>query len=71
MGADVRFFDDRLGLDVTYYDALTTNQILSVPIALATGYSERVINGGSIRSRGMEAIVTYVPLSDQATFAGT
>lgn len=62
VGADVRFFGDRLGFDVTYYDALTTNQILSVPITLATGYSERVINGGSIRSRGVEAIVTYVPI---------
>ncbi|MPR36248.1 SusC/RagA family TonB-linked outer membrane protein [Salmonirosea aquatica] len=62
VGADVRFFGDRLGFDLTYYDALTTNQILSVPITLATGYSERVINGGSIRSRGVEAIVTYVPV---------
>lgn len=62
VGADVRFFGDRLGFDFTYYDALTTNQILSVPITLATGYSERVINGGSIRSRGVEAIVTYVPV---------
>lgn len=62
VGADVRFFGDRLGFDVTYYDALTSNQILSLPITLATGYGERVINGGSIRSRGLEAIVNYVPV---------
>ena len=61
-GADVRFFGDRLGFDVTYYDALTSNQILSLPITLATGYSKRVIDGGSIRSCGVEAIVSYVPI---------
>lgn len=62
IGADIRFFDDRLGLDLTYYDALTTNQILALPIAISTGYSERVINGGSVRSKGLEAIINYVPI---------
>ena len=62
IGTDVRFFEDRLGIDLTYYDALTTNQILALPIAISTGYGERVINGGSIRSRGLEAIVNYVPV---------
>jgi TonB-linked SusC/RagA family outer membrane protein len=62
LGADVRFFDDRLGFDLTYYDALTTNQILALPIAISTGYGERVINGGSVRSKGLEAIVNYVPV---------
>ncbi len=62
LGADVRFFNDRLGFDLTYYDALTSNQILSLPIAIPTGYSERVINGGAVRSRGVEAVVTAMPI---------
>ncbi len=62
VGTDLRFFEDRLGLDVTYYDALTTNQILALPIGISTGYTERVINGGAIRSRGLEAIVNYAPV---------
>ena len=51
-GADVRFFNDRLGVDLTYYNALTSNQILSLPIAISTGYNQRVINGGEVRSQG-------------------
>lgn len=61
-GADVRFLNDRLGFDLTYYDARTSNQILSLPIAIPTGYSERVINGGEVRSRGIEAVVTATPI---------
>ncbi|MCC3155503.1 SusC/RagA family TonB-linked outer membrane protein [Hymenobacter sp. BT770] len=61
-GADVRFFGDRLGFDLTYYDARTKNQILSLPIAIPTGYSERVINGGEVRSRGIEAVVSATPV---------
>lgn len=61
-GADIRFFKDRLGFDLTYYDARTRNQILSLPIAIPTGYSERVINGGEVRSRGIEAVVSATPV---------
>ena len=62
VGTDVRFFNDRLGVDLTYYDAHTRNQILSLPIAIPTGYSERVINGGEVRSQGFEAVVTATPV---------
>ena len=56
-GADVRFFDDLVQLDFTYYNARTENQILSLPIAISSGYNERVLNGGAVRSEGIEAIV--------------
>ncbi|RYF65294.1 MAG: TonB-dependent receptor, partial [Cytophagaceae bacterium] len=62
VGTDVRFFNDRLGFDLTYYEARTRNQILSLPIAVPTGYSERVINGGEVRSRGFEAVVSAIPI---------
>ena len=62
VGTDVRFFNDRLGFDLTYYNALTSNQILSLPIAISTGYSERVINGGQVRSQGFEAVVSGTPV---------
>ncbi|GAB3171162.1 SusC/RagA family TonB-linked outer membrane protein [Telluribacter humicola] len=65
VGADLRLFDDRLGFDLTYYDALTSNQILSLPIAISTGYGERVINGGALRARGVEAVVNYAPVRTQ------
>jgi TonB-linked SusC/RagA family outer membrane protein len=62
LGADVRFFQDRLGIDFTYYNSLTENQILSLPVSNATGYSQRVTNGGSVRSKGLEIILNTTPV---------
>ncbi len=33
IGTDLRFFQNRIGLDVTYYNGFTTNQILPVDIS--------------------------------------
>ncbi len=62
IGADIRFFDDRLAIDVTYYNALTENQILSLPIAVSSGYNEQVINGGAVRSKGVEVLLNLMPV---------
>lgn len=62
LGADFRFFDDRLRFDVTYYDGLTENQIISLPVAISSGYRQQVVNGGAVRSRGLEAVVGLSPI---------
>ncbi|MEL6862885.1 MAG: SusC/RagA family TonB-linked outer membrane protein [Bacteroidota bacterium] len=62
LGADIRFFDDRFTIDLSYYNALTENQILALPIAQSTGYEERVLNGGSVRAEGWEAVIGLNPV---------
>lgn len=62
VGADLRFFDDRLKVDITHYNALTENQILSLPIALSSGYDEQVLNGGAVRSKGWEILLGLSPV---------
>jgi len=62
-GADVRFFHDRLNFDIAYYDELTENQIISLPIAISSGYRQQVVNGGSVRSRGVELMVGVTPFA--------
>ncbi|MBK0383838.1 SusC/RagA family TonB-linked outer membrane protein [Pedobacter sp. SD-b] len=61
-GTDIRFFGDRLGIDATYYNSLTENQILSLPVSISTGYAQRVTNGGAVRSKGVELILTGTPI---------
>ncbi len=61
LGADIRFFDDRLNVDMTYYNALNENQIISLPIAVSTGYKQRVVNGGAVRSQGLEIVLRANP----------
>lgn len=61
-GADLRFFQDRLSLDATYYQSRTENQIISLPIALSSGYNEQVVNGGSVLARGWEVVLGVKPI---------
>lgn len=64
VGFDVRLFSSRLKLDVTYYNALTEDQIISLPIAISSGYNQQVVNGGNVRSQGLEAIVGITPIKN-------
>ncbi len=62
-GLDWRFFNNRLGIDFSYYDINTRNQILpSVPISITSGYSNRVVNAGQIRNYGYELMLTGRPV---------
>ncbi len=62
IGADVRFLDDRVGVDVAYYTGNTTNQIISLPIAASTGYTSRVLNGGTVANQGVEVLLNLNPV---------
>lgn len=62
LGLDLRFFDDRLNFDITYYNALTENQILSLPIALSSGYDQQIRNGGAVRVQGVEVLLGSTPI---------
>ncbi|WP_124979400.1 SusC/RagA family TonB-linked outer membrane protein [Nonlabens xiamenensis] len=62
LGFDLRMFNQRLGIDFTYYNALTKDQILSLPIGIASGYSQQVVNAGAVRNQGMEVILNAVPV---------
>lgn len=61
-GTDIRFFRGRLGLDVTYYDNRTRNQIIPIELDIATGYASRIINAGEIQNNGIEIILSGSPI---------
>lgn len=65
VGADVRLFGDQLRFDVSYYNALTKDQIISLPIGISSGYTQQVVNGGEVRSKGVEIILGISPVISQ------
>ncbi len=65
-GGEFWLFDDRLALDLTVYQNTSTDQIINLPASAAGGYPERVVNGGKIRSRGLEAVLNIVPIQTDA-----
>lgn len=65
VGADIRLFGDQLRFDVSYYNALTKDQIISLPIGISSGYTQQVVNGGEVRSKGLEVILGISPVISQ------
>ena len=60
-GIDLRFFDSRVGLDVSWYKTNATNQLINLPIA-AIGYSSKKVNAGNIQNQGWEAVLNVEPV---------
>lgn len=61
-GTDLRFFNNRLGLDVAYYKKNSKNQILPLPADEESGISNRTINAGNIQNSGIEVLLTANPV---------
>ena len=62
IGAELKMFKKRVGLDLTFYSSNTKNQIINIPLSLTSGYSTRSINAGLIKNYGFEAMLNLVPI---------
>lgn len=69
LGTDLRFLNNRIGLDFTYYNGKTTNQIIPVNVSNASGYTSVVINAGEIQNRGMELTMNLTPVRTSGGFS--
>ncbi len=61
-GADIRFFKNRLGLDISYYKKNTYNQIIELQAPIESGVSARQINAGNIQNKGIEILLSTTPV---------
>jgi TonB-linked SusC/RagA family outer membrane protein len=61
-GIEAGFFKDRVRLDVSVYNTNSFNQILKVDVSPSTGYSQKLINGGSINNKGLEVQLGVTPI---------
>ncbi|TCK83209.1 SusC/RagA family TonB-linked outer membrane protein [Albibacterium bauzanense] len=62
IGTDLRFFSNRLGVDFTYYNTVTRDQLIPIDIATSTGYRSKYVNVGAIRNKGVELMLTGTPV---------
>ena len=63
VGIDTRFFQNRVGLDFTYYSGLSEDVILGVPVAGSSGYTSIIANSGSMSNKGFEILLNVSPVS--------
>ncbi|MCR5152502.1 MAG: SusC/RagA family TonB-linked outer membrane protein [Prevotella sp.] len=72
LGLEMKFFNSRLGLDITYYDQMSKDQIIALASSASTGYNYRLINAGKIQNRGIEVALNgrVLQMKDFAWDAG-
>ncbi|MBC9796873.1 SusC/RagA family TonB-linked outer membrane protein [Sinomicrobium weinanense] len=65
LGTEWRFFQGRLGLDFTYYDTRTTDQIFFIQAEPnPSGYSQNIVNAGEISNKGFEIVLNGKPIAN-------
>jgi len=62
VGTDIKFMENRIGLEFAYYKRNTTNQIIPLPVPPATGYNFKIINAGDVENKGFEVVLIAKPL---------
>ena len=62
VGANLKFLNNRVGIDLTYYNISTKNQILAIDVPLSTGYFAQYMNVGEVSNKGYEIALNLVPV---------
>jgi TonB-linked SusC/RagA family outer membrane protein len=62
LGSDLRFLNQRLGVEVTWYDKRSTDLIYAIALPQTTGYSSFYTNLGEIRNTGWEIALDVSPV---------
>ncbi len=62
MGLELKMFKNRIGIDLSVYEKITTDQIVSAQISDASGFVNTLINSGESRNRGVEALLNLAPV---------
>jgi TonB-linked SusC/RagA family outer membrane protein len=54
-GIELGLFKNKVRFDFGVYNTKSTDQILNLDVSTSTGYSQKLVNGGTIHNKGLEA----------------
>lgn len=66
-GGEIRFLDDRIGIDIARYTMRSKDQVLAARASYGTGSVIKWLNGGLVENRGIEIQLTGVPVKTKNT----
>lgn len=69
VGTQLRFFQNRLTLDATYYQRTTNDLIQRVSTSRASGFTARSLNAGTISNTGVELGLDITPILSTGDFS--
>jgi len=62
LGLEARFVDSRVGIDVTYFNRTSTDQIARAAVPRSSGFTEEVVNFGELNNKGWEIGLDAYPI---------
>ena len=62
LGFELKLLKNRIGIDFTYYNQHSKDQILRMNTSYASGYRYQLINAGDIENRGVEIALNTRPI---------
>lgn len=68
VGVEARFLNGRAGVEFTYYDQTTTDDILSATISQSSGFNSTSVNIGELSNKGIELLVSGTPVQGPVTW---
>jgi iron complex outermembrane receptor protein len=64
-GIDLRLFNNRMTLDMAYYQDNNKNQIISLPVPQESGITSTLINAGNMENKGIEITAGFSVIENQ------
>ncbi len=65
LGAEGKFFRNRLNFDLSFYNRITDDMLFGQLVSPSTGYESIFGNFGSIRNRGIELMIDSYPIKNE------
>jgi len=62
LGLDLRFLEDKIGIDLTYYRTNSEDQLFAQDVPQGSGIQQRFLNGGDIQNKGVEVVLSTTPV---------
>ena len=61
-GAELKFFNNRLGVDFAWYKTNAKRQLMNIPLNNLSGYDNMKVNAGNIQNTGIEIMLNARPI---------
>ena len=61
-GIELKFFQNRIGIDLGIYNKNTVDEIVDIDVSSTSGYSKSKVNIGKVNNKGFESMLTLIPL---------
>ena len=61
-GVDAKFWDNRIGVDLSVYNKRSSDLIIPLSLDPATGYTQTTVNAAEILNKGVELGINFTPI---------